>query len=64
MRATVRANLFDHVVATAGMDDILNRQVRDQFTNRLLLGRDFFVGGGIYFTDDDLKAILPVVPIP
>jgi phospholipid/cholesterol/gamma-HCH transport system substrate-binding protein len=64
LRATARANLFDHVVVTAGMDDILNRQVRDGFTNRLLLGRDFFVGGGIYFNDDDLKAILPVVPIP
>ena len=64
LRATARANLFDHVVVTAGMDDILNRQVRDGFTNRLLLGRDFFVGGGIYFNDDDLKAILPVVPVP
>lgn len=64
LRATARANLFDHLVVTAGMDDILNRQVRDGFTNRLLLGRDFFVGGGIYFNDDDLKAILPVVPRP
>ncbi|HYV48299.1 MAG TPA: MlaD family protein [Myxococcaceae bacterium] len=63
LRASARANLFDHVVVTAGMDDILNRQVRDSFTNRLLLGRDFYVGGGIYFNDDDLKAILPSVPL-
>jgi len=63
LRASARANLFDHLVITAGMDDILNRQVRDGFTNRLLLGRDFYVGGGIYFNDEDLKAILPVVPL-
>jgi phospholipid/cholesterol/gamma-HCH transport system substrate-binding protein len=63
LRATLRANLFDHLVATAGVDDILNRQVRDNFTNRLLLGRDVFIGGGIYFTDDDIKAVLPVVPL-
>jgi phospholipid/cholesterol/gamma-HCH transport system substrate-binding protein len=64
LRAALRLNLFDHLVATAGVDDILNRQVRDSFTNRLLLGRDFYIGGGVYFTDDDLKAVLPVVPIP
>ena len=36
--------------------------VRDPATNRLIAGRDFFFGGGVYFTDDDLKAILPSVP--
>jgi len=64
LRATLRLNLLDHMVATVGMDDILNREVRDSFSNRMLLGRDFFVGGGVYFTDEDLKAVLPVVPIP
>ncbi|HVE87518.1 MAG TPA: MlaD family protein [Myxococcales bacterium] len=64
IRATLRLNLFDHLVATAGMDDMLNQQVRDSFSNRLLVGRDFFVGAGVYFTDDDLKAVLPVVPVP
>ena len=46
------------------MDDILNDPRRDTNTRRLIAGRDFFFGGGIFFTDDDLKAILPVVPTP
>lgn len=64
LRATLRLQLFDHLVATAGVDDILNRQVRDSVSNRLILGRDFFVGAGVYFTDDDLKALIPIIPIP
>lgn len=62
LRATARLHLFDHLVITGGMDDILNDPFRDATTNRLLAGRDFFLGGGIYFTDEDLKGILPFVP--
>jgi phospholipid/cholesterol/gamma-HCH transport system substrate-binding protein len=62
VRATLRLHAFQHIFATAGMDDILNKQVRDFATNRLIAGRDFFFGGGIYFTDDDLKAVLTAAP--
>ncbi len=64
LRAGLRLHLLDHIVLSAGMDDILNRPMRDAFSNRLIAGRDFFLGGGIYFTDEDLKAILTFVPLP
>jgi phospholipid/cholesterol/gamma-HCH transport system substrate-binding protein len=64
LRATVRFTPFEHVYVNAGMDDILNTQNRDALTNRLISGRDFFVGAGIYFTDADIKSLLPVLPTP
>ncbi len=64
LRATLWANPVEHLYVVGGMDDILNAQQRDSSTRRLLAGRDFFFGGGIYFTDDDLQAILTVVPTP
>jgi phospholipid/cholesterol/gamma-HCH transport system substrate-binding protein len=64
LRATLRAQAFDHLFVMAGMDDILNAQQRDTATQRLIAGRDFFFGGGLFFTDDDLKALLPSVPTP
>lgn len=64
LRATLRAQAFDHLYVMAGMDDILNAQQRDTATQRLIAGRDFFFGGGLFFTDDDLKALLPALPSP
>lgn len=64
LRATIRFTPFEHVYLNAGMDDILNAPNRDTLTNRLISGRDFFVGGGVYFTDADLKSVLPMVPKP
>jgi phospholipid/cholesterol/gamma-HCH transport system substrate-binding protein len=64
LRATLRFTPFEHVYVNAGMDDILNAPNRDALTNRLLSGRDFFVGAGIYFTDADIKSLLPVIPTP
>ncbi len=64
LRATVRFIPFEHVYVNVGMDDILNTPNRDTLTNRLISGRDFFFGAGVYFTDSDLKSILPVIPKP
>jgi phospholipid/cholesterol/gamma-HCH transport system substrate-binding protein len=64
LRASLRAQAFDRIFITAGVDDLLNNPSRDVTTRRMLAGRDFFFGGGLYFTDDDLKAILPVLPSP
>ncbi|MFT3708832.1 MAG: MlaD family protein [Archangium sp.] len=64
LRATLRFTPFEHVYVNAGMDDILNAPNRDTLTNRLISGRDFFVGAGIYFTDADIKSLLPVIPTP
>ena len=64
LRATLRFTPFEHVYVNAGMDDILNTQNRNELTNRLISGRDFFVGAGVYFTDADIKSLLPVIPTP
>jgi phospholipid/cholesterol/gamma-HCH transport system substrate-binding protein len=45
LRATLRAQAFEHLFVMAGMDDILNAQQRDTATQRLIAGRDFFFGG-------------------
>ncbi len=64
LRATLRFTPFEHIYVNVGMDDILNNLNRDELTNRLVSGRDFFVGGGVYFTDADLKSLLPILPTP
>ncbi|MFZ5439724.1 MAG: MlaD family protein [Myxococcota bacterium] len=64
LRATLRFTPFEHVYVNAGMDDILNSPNRDALTNRLISGRDFFIGAGVYFTDADLKSLMPVLPTP
>lgn len=50
-RATYR--FFTHLYIAAGMDDVLNSSQRD-----------YFLGGGIRFNDDDLQAILATAPTP
>lgn len=64
LRATLRFTPFDHIYVNAGMDDILNSENRDGLTNKLISGRDFFIGAGVYFTDADIKSLLPVIPTP
>ena len=64
VRAALRAQAFDHLFVTAGVDDALNAPQRDLSTQRLIAGRDFFFGAGLFFTDDDLKALLPSLPSP
>lgn len=64
LRAGVQFRAFDHLLITGGVDDALNPIVRDPLTRQVLSGRDYFLGAGIFFTDDDLKSLLPFVPMP
>jgi phospholipid/cholesterol/gamma-HCH transport system substrate-binding protein len=64
LRATLRFTPFEHIYVNVGVDDIPNTPTRDELTNRLIAGRDFFVGAGVYFTDADLKSLLPILPSP
>ncbi len=59
-RVKASANLLflSHLFLTAGVDDLVNPRDVEPATGRILTGRDFFVGGGIYFTDRDLSALL------
>jgi phospholipid/cholesterol/gamma-HCH transport system substrate-binding protein len=64
VRVTAQLQLLQHILLTAGADDILNRQVTDSTTNRLIAGRDFYLGGGVFFTDEDLKSLITLGGIP
>jgi phospholipid/cholesterol/gamma-HCH transport system substrate-binding protein len=51
---------FQNFFFTAGADDFLNtwREGRYPGGPKFTIGNDAFFGGGIYFTDDDLKTLL------
>jgi len=53
MRVLANYEFFKHFYLSAGVDDIFNSQ-----------SFDWFLGGGIRFTDDDLKALMTVAPTP
>ena len=55
---------LDHLILTAGADDLVNKPLADpDFSTRIASGRDFFIGGGVYFTDDDIKLLIAALPI-
>jgi phospholipid/cholesterol/gamma-HCH transport system substrate-binding protein len=54
---------LDHLILTAGADDLVNpRQLDSQNSTRIASGKDFFIGAGFYFTDDDIKLLLGALP--
>ena len=36
---------------------------RSRAIRRVISGRDFFFGAGIYFTDDDVKTLIGALPL-
>jgi phospholipid/cholesterol/gamma-HCH transport system substrate-binding protein len=49
---------LNHLLVTAGVDDLVNTPIADASSpTRVISGRDFFIGAGFYFTDDDLKLL-------
>ncbi len=65
-RVKIYANLvfLQHLFVSAGMDDLANPTAFDSVTGRMLAGRQALVGGGIFFTDEDLKVLFGSSPIP
>ncbi len=61
-RAKVWANWYfmQHFFVTTGVDDFLNRWEQGQYPGGRYfnIGTDVFFGGGLFFTDDDLKTLL------
>ncbi|MEE2788772.1 MAG: MlaD family protein [Myxococcota bacterium] len=53
MRVSTQYNFFSHLYVGAGVDEVWNKELRD-----------IFVGFGLQFTDDDLKAIITAAPTP
>jgi len=74
LKASLNYAFLGHLYITAGADDILNKTLYDTDVvsaaaadiskRRVISGRDFFFGAGIYFTDEDLKSIIGSVPLP
>jgi len=53
-----------HLLLTAGIDDVLNPPLVDpEHTSRIINGRDYFIGAGVFFTDDDIKLLIAALPI-
>jgi phospholipid/cholesterol/gamma-HCH transport system substrate-binding protein len=61
-RAKVWLNYYflQHFFVTTGVDDFLNQWQTGRYPGGRLfnIGTDVFFGGGVYFTDDDLKTLL------
>ncbi|HSD19983.1 MAG TPA: MlaD family protein [Anaeromyxobacter sp.] len=61
-RAKIWANyhFFQHLYVTTGVDDFLNQWETGNYPGgrSFNIGTDVFFGGGVYFTDDDLKSLL------
>ncbi|HEX9052554.1 MAG TPA: MlaD family protein [Anaeromyxobacter sp.] len=61
-RAKVWANYYfmEHFFLTTGVDDFLNRWEQGSYPGgrSFNIGTDVFFGGGLFFTDDDLKTLL------
>jgi phospholipid/cholesterol/gamma-HCH transport system substrate-binding protein len=60
LKIWVNYTFLRYLYATAGTDDLLNRWDSDRFPGgrNFSFGRDIFIGGGLVFTDDDLKTLL------
>ena len=63
-RAKVWVNWYflQHFYVTAGADDFFNRWNEGRYPGgpKFTIGNDVFFGGGIFFTDDDLKTLIGV----
>jgi phospholipid/cholesterol/gamma-HCH transport system substrate-binding protein len=57
MRITAMIALNDYIYISTGVDDIFN--YKEGYPN---MSRDYFIGGGIQFNDDDLKSLFSVFP--
>jgi len=50
---------LDHLFLTMGADDLVNPpRVEKPELTRIVSGRDFFLGAGLYFTDDDISKLI------
>jgi len=50
---------LDHLFITAGADDLVNPpRVESPELTRIISGRDFFLGAGLYFTDEDISKLI------
>jgi phospholipid/cholesterol/gamma-HCH transport system substrate-binding protein len=59
VKAYLDYRFLDHVLLTAGADDLVNKPFVDPEQNtRIISGRDYFIGAGVYFTDEDISKLI------
>jgi phospholipid/cholesterol/gamma-HCH transport system substrate-binding protein len=64
-RTVMKAQPIPHLYVSAGLDDVLNAYGPggvQLYADQVGYGLDYFVGVGLTFKDDDLRAILPFIP--
>jgi phospholipid/cholesterol/gamma-HCH transport system substrate-binding protein len=50
---------LDHLLITAGADDLINSVHTDpNNSTRITSGRDYFIGAGVFFTDEDISKLI------
>ncbi|MGE5049494.1 MAG: MlaD family protein [Deltaproteobacteria bacterium] len=50
---------LDHLLITAGADDFANGPQYDPTQHsRIISGRDYFIGAGVFFTDEDISKLI------
>jgi phospholipid/cholesterol/gamma-HCH transport system substrate-binding protein len=55
---------LNHLLLSFGVDDVLNRPLVDpEHSTRIVSGRDYFIGAGVFFNDDDIKMLIAAIPI-
>ncbi len=64
VRALASWSFLNHLYLSGGIDDALNARTISPVGDEGMAARDYFVGGGFFFTDEDLKALLTTVGIP
>lgn len=64
VRARLNLHFLSHLFLSGGGDDLLNPREVEATSGQVLYGRDWFLGGGLYFTDEDLKTLIGGVGNP
>jgi len=59
LKANVDFLFLDHFLLTAGADDFIHQDVLDGYEDPR-----WFIGGGLYFRDDDISTLFTRVPLP
>lgn len=61
IRTYTNLTVIPHFYLTVGLDDAFARPRWDPVTGRFRMGRDFFVGAGLSFSDEDLKVLFGTI---
>lgn len=61
IRLFTNVTFIPHFYLTVGLDDVFSSARYDPVTGRFRMGRDFFAGAGLSFSDEDLKVLFGTI---